>query len=110
MPPKSSIIVPAFNEAERLGRSLEKIVSYLKERQEPSELIVVDDGSTDETPDVARKHLKDSHALTTRLVRYKENRGKGYAVRLGLLEAQANVALFTDADLSTPIEEIPKLV
>src|SRR5437660_4012968 len=106
MPPKLSIIVPAFNEAGRLGRSLEKIVSYLQERQETSELIVVDDGSIDETPDVARKYLKDSPTLTTRLVRYEENRGKGHAVRLGLLEAQANIALFTDADLSTPIEEV----
>src|SRR6184192_4112516 len=109
MPPRLSIVVPAYNEAARLGRSLQEIIRYLQDTREPSEVIVVDDGSTDETAEIARQSLLDSGVVSTRVVRYEENRGKGYAVRLGLLEAQANVALFSDADLSTPITETTKL-
>ena len=108
--PKLSIVVPAFNEAARLGGSLKQIVRYLSERREQTELIVVDDGSTDNTAVVAEEALRDAGAVATRVIRYEENRGKGYAVRLGLLEAQANIALFSDADLSTPITETPQLV
>ena len=110
MAPKLSIVVPAFNETERLGNSIDKILSYLESRREPGELIVVDDGSTDDTAALAQQRLRDSATVTTRLIRYEPNRGKGYAVRLGLLEAQANIALFSDADLSTPITEASKLV
>jgi dolichyl-phosphate beta-glucosyltransferase len=110
MPPKLSIIVPAFNEAARVGRSIEKIIDYLSDQRAQSELIVVDDGSTDETAAVAQASLKGSQVVKTRLIRYEQNRGKGHAVRVGLLEAQANIALFSDADLSTPITETPKLV
>src|ERR1051325_2727181 len=110
MPPKLSIIVPAFNEGARLGKSLDKIIGYLNDRRDQSELIVVDDGSTDETAAVAKEKLRDSATVTTRLIRYEDNRGKGYAVRLGLGEAKGNVALFSDADLSTPITEAGKLV
>jgi glycosyltransferase involved in cell wall biosynthesis len=110
MPPRLSIVVPAYNEAARLGRSLQEIIRYLNDTRQPSEVIVVDDGSTDETAEIARQSLQDSDVVTTRVVRYEENRGKGYAVRLGLLEAQANIALFSDADLSTPITETPKLI
>src|SRR5439155_9572761 len=73
-------------------------------------LLVVDDGSTDDTAAVAEATAHDLGSATTRVIRYEPNRGKGYAVRLGLLEAKANVALFSDADLSTPITETPKLV
>src|SRR5882724_874011 len=107
---KLSIIVPAYNEAARLGPSLRTIVDYLKERRDQSEVIVVDDGSTDNTATVAEESLADSGAVATRVIRYDQNRGKGYAARTGLLAARANIALFTDADLSTPIAEIPKLV
>src|SRR5438874_1368134 len=110
MPPRLSIVVPAYNEAARLGRSLQEIIRYLNDAREPSEVIVVDDGSTDETAEIARQSLQDSGIVSTRVVRYEENRGKGYAVRLGLLEAQASIALFSDADLSTPITETSKLV
>jgi dolichyl-phosphate beta-glucosyltransferase len=110
MPPKLSIVVPAFNEAARLELSLRKIVEYLREMRSPSELLVVDDGSQDDTAAIAEKVARDSAPVPTRVIRYAENRGKGYAVRLGLLEAQANVVLFSDADLSTPITETPKLI
>ncbi|HYX27495.1 MAG TPA: dolichyl-phosphate beta-glucosyltransferase [Pyrinomonadaceae bacterium] len=110
MPPKLSIVVPAFNEAARIGRSVAEIIAYLNERREPSELVVVDDGSTDETSAVTEAAMRDAGRVSARVIRYEENRGKGYAVRLGLLEAQANIALFSDADLSSPITETPKLI
>ncbi|MDX6527744.1 MAG: hypothetical protein QOH41_34 [Blastocatellia bacterium] len=110
MSPKLSIVVPAYNEAERLGASLRAIVAYLKQQRDQSEVIVVDDGSTDGTATVARENLADSGNVATSVIRYEENRGKGYAARRGLLAARANIALFSDADLSTPITETPKLV
>jgi glycosyltransferase involved in cell wall biosynthesis len=105
-----SIVVPAYNEGVRLGKSLRTIVSYLKDYAEQSELIVVDDGSTDGTADIARRELTDSHGVLTSVISYQSNLGKGRAVRLGLLAARSEIALFTDADLSTPITETPKLV
>jgi len=108
--PKLSIIVPAYNEAARLGPSLRTIVDYLKEQRDQSEVIVVDDGSTDHTATVAEESLADSGSVATRVIRYDQNRGKGYAARTGLLAARANIGLFSDADLSTPITEMPKLV
>ena len=110
MAPKLSIVVPAFNEAARLGKSLPTILEYLNRRGEVNELIVVDDGSSDDTATVAERSLKDSGKALTRVIRYEANRGKGYAVRTGLLAAGANIALFSDADLSTPITETPKLI
>src|ERR1700681_3166446 len=110
MTPKLSIVVPAYNEAARLGESLRAIVAYLQQQREPSEIIVVDDGSTDNTATVAEEHLADSGAVDTSVIRYEQNRGKGHAARTCLLAAQANIALFSDADLSTPIDEAPKLV
>jgi glycosyltransferase involved in cell wall biosynthesis len=110
MPPELTIVVPAYNEAARLGLSLSKIVEYLGQNFESSELIVVDDGSSDDTAAVAEKSTTAFGSVSTRVIRYEQNRGKGYAVRLGLLAAAAEVALFSDADLSTPITETPKLV
>jgi dolichyl-phosphate beta-glucosyltransferase len=110
VPPKISIVIPAYNEAARLGRSVTAVLSYLGERRERAELIVVDDGSTDDTSAVAEEAMRDAAPVETRVIRYEENRGKGYAVRLGLLEAKANIALFSDADLSSPITEAPKLI
>jgi len=109
MNPKLSIVVPAYNEAARLGKSLRTIVAYLKEQRDPSEIIVVDDGSTDDTATVAEDNLAESAPVATRVIRYEQNRGKGHAARTGLLAASANIALFTDADLSTPITEASKL-
>ena len=104
--PALSIVIPAFNEAERLGASLEKIIQFLKARGEPSEIIVVDDGSTDGTGKVARSlDYPDLEVLENRT-----NRGKGFSVRKGCLEARGQWVLFTDADLSTPIEELETLI
>src|SRR5882762_6402779 len=105
-----SIVVPAYNEGARLAGSLRKIVSYLQNYPADAELIVVDDGSTDNTADTARQELANSQNVRTSVISYKTNLGKGRAVRLGLLASRGDIALFTDADLSTPITETPKLV
>jgi len=105
-----SIVIPAYNEAVRLGNSLRTIVAYLRENWPDAELIVVDDGSSDNTAALARQAFEDSGNLRTSVISYKSNLGKGRAVRLGLLAARGDVALFTDADLSTPITETPKVI
>src|SRR5690349_8966534 len=105
-----SVIIPAYNEAARLGKTLRALVDYLSQNAPESEVIVVDDGSSDKTPDLAREGFQDSKGLRTSVISYKSNLGKGRAVRLGLLAARSGVALFSDADFSTPIPEAPKLV
>lgn len=105
-----SIVIPAYNEAVRLGNTLMAVVKYLRESWPEAEVIVVDDGSTDDTAGIARSIFSDSGSLRTSVISYKSNLGKGRAVRLGLLAARGEVALFSDADLSTPITEAPKLV
>ena len=105
-----SVIIPAYNEAVRLGKTLRIAMDYLRENWPDSELILVDDGSADNTADLARKTFEDCGSLRTSVISYKSNLGKGRAVRLGLLAARGTVALFSDADLSTPITETPKLV
>ena len=110
MPPRLSIIVPAYNEATRLGATLRGILEYLNRSEEGAELIVVDDGSVDDTAEVAERAVADCGAVSARVIRYEPNRGKGCAVRAGLLAAGASIALFSDADLSTPITETPRLV
>jgi dolichyl-phosphate beta-glucosyltransferase len=105
-----SVIVPAYNESSRLGKSLLTIIEYLNENYEQSELIVVDDGSSDGTSSVAEASFVDTGTVRTQLIRVEPNKGKGNAVRSGLLAASSSIALFTDADLSTPITEMPKLV
>ena len=106
--PAISIVIPAYNEERRLPRSLERICAYLKERGWDGEVIVVDDGSTDQTAQIVRERQKQIPAL--RLVQNGRNRGKGFSVRHGMLEARARIAIFTDADLSSPIEEADKLL
>jgi glycosyltransferase involved in cell wall biosynthesis len=105
-----SIVIPAYNEVARLGNTLRTVVDYLVEYSPGAELIVVDDGSSDSTASSARGIFEKSGTLRTSVISYKSNLGKGRAVRLGLLAARGDVALFSDADLSTPISEIPKLV
>lgn len=107
-PPYLSVVFPAYNEALRLGVTLEKLRDYLRTRNYPVELVAVDDGSSDDTPEIlaeAQGHIPGMHVL-----RNERNRGKGYSVRRGVLEAQGELVLFTDADLSAPIEEANKLI
>jgi glycosyltransferase involved in cell wall biosynthesis len=105
-PPVLSIVVPAFNEAARIGNSIEKIDAFMRRSRIACELIVVDDGSADNTADVInRTHVKD-----VRVLRNDVNHGKGYAVRQGVLASSGKYVLFTDADLSAPIEEADKLL
>ena len=109
-PKTLTIIIPAYNEENRLGCSLEQIISYLERRPHPFELIVVDDGSVDGTfriGDLFSERRKDNWSL--RVLHNETNRGKGYSVRRGMLDARGAYALFSDADLSTPIQEISKL-
>ena len=105
-----SVVIPAYNEAVRLGKTLSAVVDYLRQSSPDAEVIVVDDGSTDHTAALAREVFQDAGTLRTSVISYKSNLGKGRAVRLGLLAARGDVALFSDADLSTPITEAPKLV
>ena len=105
-----SIIIPAYNEQERVGISIIKILEYIKDEKLDAELIVVDDGSSDKTTEVAEKACAEFAEIPTKVIRYTENRGKGFAVKTGLEAAIGDIALFSDADLSTPISELPKLV
>jgi glycosyltransferase involved in cell wall biosynthesis len=105
-----SIVVPAYNEGERLGTSLRAIIAYLNNYPTETELIVVDDGSSDQTAEIARAELSNSEKVHTSVISYQLNLGKGRAVRLGLLASRGRIGLFTDADLSTPITEAPKLI
>lgn len=107
-PPDLSIIIPSFNEEQRLPGSLEKIAAYIRERRRNTEIIVVDDGSTDKTAAVAESYK--GKIANLRVLSNGTNRGKGFSVRHGSLEARGNIILFTDADLSSPIEEGEKLL
>jgi dolichyl-phosphate beta-glucosyltransferase len=102
-----SVVIPAYNEAERIGPTLEAISSNLKKDNVDYEIIVVSDGSIDATEDIVRNYAKDNARV--RLIDYSPNRGKGHAVRTGILEARADDVLFSDADLATPIEDLGKL-
>jgi dolichyl-phosphate beta-glucosyltransferase len=107
--PRVSIVVPAYNEAARLERSLKDLAAYL-DAYSGAELLVVDDGSADGTAVVAERYLSEHCRFDWRVLQLPANRGKGFAVRHGLLAARAPIAVFTDADLSTPVTELPKLV
>ena len=106
--PELSIIIPAFNEERRLPKTLERIYAYLAAQTMRFEVIVVDDGSTDSTADFVRQSGGQYPHL--RLISNGGNRGKGFSVRHGMREASGEIALFTDADLSAPIEEADKLI
>lgn len=105
--PQYSIIIPAYNEAARLGKTLDHIIAYVVAERWDAEVIVVNDGSKDRTPDLVREYAKANSSL--RLVENPGNHGKGYSVRNGMLNAAGEILLFSDADLSSPIEEAPKL-
>jgi dolichyl-phosphate beta-glucosyltransferase len=103
-----SIVIPAYNEERRLPQTLDSIFAYLHGRPYQAEVIVVDDGSTDGTAKMVNAAREKYPAL--RLLSNDGNRGKGFSVRHGMLDARGEIALFTDADLSTPIEETGKLL
>ena len=108
--PQLSIIIPAYNEERRLPSTLARVFSYLAQRGILAELIVVDDGSRDGTAELVRRSRTHAPAgVQLRLLNNPGNRGKGYSVRHGMLEARGERLLFTDADLSAPIEEVEKL-
>jgi dolichyl-phosphate beta-glucosyltransferase len=103
-----SIVIPAYNEGTRLGATLEKVLAYVRAQGWNAEVIVVNDGSRDNTADLVRGFAAKDPVL--RLVENPGNRGKGYAVRNGMLNARGEIVVFSDADLSSPIEEMPKLL
>ncbi len=103
-----SIVIPAYNEELRLPASLQQISDYIRASGRATEVIVVDDGSTDRTAAVSQAFGAELQNL--RVISNERNRGKGYSVRHGMLEADGRVVLFTDADLSAPIEEADKLL
>lgn len=103
-----SVVVPAFNEENRLDLTLPRLWKSLQRRFDVFEIIVVDDGSSDGTASVVNRFAERHHSV--RLIRYETNRGKGYAVRTGVLAAKGQYILFSDADLSTPIRELGKLL
>lgn len=105
--PFYSIVIPAYNEAERIGASLERILGYVAESRWSAEIIVVNDGSSDNTSQVVQEYSRRNPII--RALENPGNRGKGYSVRNGMLNASGQVLLFTDADLSSPIEEANKL-
>src|SRR2546423_14015247 len=107
-PPELSIVIPAFNEELRLPVTLAQISAYIRLGHRETEVIVVDDGSTDRTTDIAHSFRAEIPCL--RVLSNGQNRGKGYSVRHGMLEARGRVVLFTDADLSAPIDEADKLL
>jgi len=102
-----SVVIPAYNEAARLPQTLARICAYLARRPAPAEVIVVDDGSRDGTAQVVETLA--CAPSTVRLIR-NDHRGKGYAVRTGMLAARGRIVLFTDADLSAPIEDVELLL
>jgi dolichyl-phosphate beta-glucosyltransferase len=103
-----SIVVAAYNEQNRIGKSLRRIEEHLGTLELDYEIIVVDDGSADSTHEVVKVYEREIPTL--RLIRYAVNRGKGYALRQGVMAATGDLILLTDADLSTPIEEFSRLL
>lgn len=103
-----SIVIPAYNEEKRIGGSLTKACAYLNESGLEYEVIVVDDGSSDGTSGIVDNMAAESPKV--RLVRYDKNRGKGYALRMGVLASKGDFVLVMDADLSTPMGEIRNLM
>jgi len=102
-----SIVIPAYNESRRIAGTLDRVLAYVAHQNWDAEIIVVNDGSKDDTPKIIREYERKHSCL--RVIDNPGNRGKGYSVRNGVLAAQGQLILFTDADLSAPIEEAGKL-
>ena len=109
-----SLIIPAYNEAGRIGPSLEKAFQYFEGVDYETEILVVDDGSSDNTLEAVTEAFSQKPPaltkVTTRLVPLGQNQGKGIAVQRGMLEARGAVRIFTDADFSTPVAEVRKVI
>ncbi|MBI1955839.1 MAG: glycosyltransferase family 2 protein [Acidobacteria bacterium] len=103
-----SVVIPVYNEASRIPSMLRQVLEYLEGRKDHYEIVVVDDGSTDETVAVVENMCRE--APPVRLLRNPGNCGKGYAVRNGMVQARGEYLLFTDADLSAPIAELDRLL
>jgi dolichyl-phosphate beta-glucosyltransferase len=104
-----SIVIPAFNEASRIAEPLRHVDRYLRNSSLSSEIIVVDDGSSDGTVETVRS-IVPQLAVPVTIIPSAPNRGKGHAVKTGVLQARGKVVLMTDADLSTPIEDLERLL
>jgi len=109
MLPPFTVTIPCYNEASRIGETVRATLAYLSANSSEAELIVVNDGSTDATSSIVREALAGAK-IQTRLLENFPNRGKGAAVETGLLAATRPIGLFCDADLSTPLTEIPKVI
>ena len=107
MTPQYSIVIPAYNESARIGRALIEVLRTLDQKHWDAEVLVVNDGSTDNTAAIVESFVAKDHRV--RLLQNGTNRGKGYSVRNGLLHGSGNIVMFTDADLSSPIEEAERL-
>ena len=107
--PFLSVVIPAFNEGKRLGPTLERIIAYLRGQAYTWEVLVVNDGSTDDTVSVAEGYFSHLEGSQGTILHNPGNRGKGYSVKTGVLAARGEWVLMTDSDLSTPIEEVEKL-
>lgn len=106
-PPRYSIIVPAYNESRRISETLQNILGHLREQGWNAEIVAVDDGSQDDTSGIIREFAAANPEV--RLICNPGNRGKGFSVRNGMMNARGELLLFTDADLSAPIAEAAKL-
>lgn len=101
-----SVVIPAYNEEKRIEKTLRKVIEYCKKKFARYEIIVVDDCSDDNTRKIALKYKKEN----VRILKNNINKGKGYSVKRGILEARYDLVLFSDADLATPIEELSKFL
>ncbi len=106
--PQLSIVIPAFNESARIEHALDRVLSCVAEQGWDAEVLVIDDGSTDNTAAIVQSWMHEHPRL--HLVQNPGNRGKGYSVRNGLLQAAGDIVMFTDADLSAPMEEAERLI
>ncbi len=110
--PQLSVVIPSYNEERRIRESLARLTAYLAARPEPTEIVVVDDGSADRTAAIVEEFAAGLSArhVRLRLLRNVQNRGKGYSIKHGVLLAEGEFVLMSDADFSTPIEELPRLL
>jgi dolichyl-phosphate beta-glucosyltransferase len=107
--PTLSIVIPAYNEAARIELALERVLAFVASRELPSEVIVVDDGSSDSTGLIVQRFIAGHPSGRVQLLRMGQNRGKGAALRAGVLSSRGARILLMDADLATPIEELDNL-